>query len=64
MEIGYETDPGMPAFLEFVHFADRDTEFFLRAADLLARKFQGAPWKSILMDNLGCQMRIYLLNEQ
>jgi hypothetical protein len=63
MDIGCETDSGMPAFLEFVHFADRDAEFFLRIGDLLARGHQGVPWKRILMNNLGCQMRIYLLDE-
>jgi len=64
MDIGYETDLGMPAFLEFIHFADRDTEFFLRVEDLLTRECQEVPRKRIVVDSLGCQTRVYLLNEQ
>lgn len=63
MDIGCETVSEMPAFLEFVHFADRDAEFFLKVGDLIARGYQGAPRKRIRLSNLGYPMRIYLLNE-
>jgi len=50
--------------LELIHFADRDTDFFLRADDLLENGNQDTPWKLVLVDVLrGSQMRIYLLNE-